>query len=83
MKQSILKQSDDQSSQDGEEVCKKPVNFMLTQERKAPVFLSRRVRLEANEAAIVSLTMRIFNQLGDDKQTCVVPNPNSEIAAVL
>ena len=49
-------------------------------ENKAPVFFSRRVRLKANEAAIVSLRLKNYNELSDDKQ---VPNPNSQNAAVL
>ena len=37
----------------------KPVKLIMVNEKKqAPVFLSRRVRLEANEAAIVSLRMK-------------------------
>ena len=35
----------------------KQVNLIMTNENKTPVFLSRRVRLKANEAAIVSLRM--------------------------
>ena len=52
-------------------------------EKKAPVFLSRSVRLKANEAAIVSLQMKNYNDLRDKKQVCIVPNPNSQSAAVL
>ena len=37
----------------------KPVNLITANENKARVFLSRRVRLKANEAAIVSLRMKI------------------------
>ena len=55
----------------------KPVNLILANENKAPVFLSRRVRLKANEAAIVSLRMKNYNELSDSKQVCIVPNPNS------
>ena len=33
----------------------KPVNLIMANENKAPVFLSRRVRLKANETAIISL----------------------------
>ena len=33
----------------------KPVNLIMANENKAPVFLSKRVRLKANEAAIVKL----------------------------
>ena len=60
----------------------KPVNLIMTNENKAPVFL-RRVRLKANEAAIVSLRMKNYNELSDNKQVCIVPNPNSQSAAVL
>ena len=48
-----------------------------------PVFLSRRVRLKANEAAIVGLRMKNYNELSDSKQVCTVPNPNSQSSAVL
>ena len=55
----------------------KPVNLIMANENKAPVFLSRRVRLKANEAAIVGLRMKNYNELSDNKQVCIVPNPNS------
>ena len=61
----------------------KPVNLIIANENKVPVFLSRRVRLKANEAAIVSLRMKKYNELSDNKQVCIVPNPNSQSAAVL
>ena len=61
----------------------KPVNLIMANENKAPVFLSRRVRLKANEAAIVSLRMKNYNELSDNKQVCIFPNPNSQSAAVL
>ena len=61
----------------------KPVNLIMANEIKAPVFLSRRVRLKANEAAIVGLRMKNYNELSDNKQVCIVPNPNSQSAAVL
>ena len=50
---------------------------------KRQVFLSRRVRLKANEAAIVGLQMKNYNELSDSKQICILPNPNSQSAAVL
>ena len=61
----------------------KPVNLIIANEKKAPVFLSRRVRLKANDAAIVSLRMKNYNELSDNKLVCIVPNPNSQSAAVL
>ena len=61
----------------------KLMNLTMTQVSKAPVSLSGRVRLKANEVAILSLRMRNYNELSDNKQVCVVPNPNSQIAAFL
>ena len=61
----------------------KPVNLIMANETKAPVFLSRRARLKANEAAIVSLRIKNYNELCDNKQVCIVPNPNRQSAAVL
>ena len=55
----------------------------MANENKAPVFLSRRVTLKSNEAAIVSLWMKKYNEVSDNKQVCIVPNPNSQSAAVL
>ena len=61
----------------------KPVNLIMTNENKAPVFLSRSVRLKANEAAIVRLRMKNYNEVSDNKQVCIVPKSNSQSAAVL
>ena len=36
-----------------------------------------------NDAAIVSLQMKKYNELSDNKQVCIVPNPNSQSAAIL
>ena len=55
----------------------------MANEIKAPVFLSRRVRLKANEAAVVSFRMKNYNEISDNKQVCIVPNPNSQSAAIL
>ena len=41
------------------------------------------MRLKANEAAIVSLRMKNYHELSDNKQVCIVPNPNSQNSAVL
>ena len=61
----------------------KPVNLIMANENKAPIFLSRRVRLKANEAAKESLRMKNNNELSDNKQLCIVRNPNSQSAAIL
>ena len=61
----------------------KPVNLNRTKENKAPVFFSRKVRLKGNELAIVNLRMKNYNELSDNKQVRIVPNPNSQSAAIL
>ena len=61
----------------------KPINLIMANENKAPVFLSRRFRLKANEAAKVNLRMQNYNELSENKQVRIVPNPNSQSAAVL
>ena len=61
----------------------KPVNLIMANENKAPVILSRRVRLKANEATIVSSRMKNYNKLSDNKQVCITPNSNSQNAAIL
>ena len=61
----------------------KPVNLIMANENNAPILLSRRVGLKANEAAIESLRMKNYNELSDNKQLCIVRNPNSQSAAIL
>ena len=61
----------------------KSLNLIMTNGSKAPVFLNRRLRLKANEAAVVSLISKIYNELSDNKQVCIKPNPNSQGTAIL
>ena len=61
----------------------KPVNLMMANENNSPVFLSMMARLKAKMAAIVSLRMKNYNELSDNKQVSIVPNPNSQSAAIL
>ena len=56
----------------------KPVKLIMEKEAKAPVFLSRTVRLKANEAAIISLRMKSYNE-----QVCKVPNQKGQSAAII
>ena len=60
-----------------------PINLIMANENKVPVFLSRRVRLKANEAAIVDLRKKNYTELVENKQLCVIPNPKSQTAAIL
>ena len=39
----------------------KPINLIMANENKAPVFLSRRVSLKVNEAAIEGFRMKNYN----------------------
>ena len=52
-------------------------------ESKAPVFLIRMVRLKADDAAIVSLRMMNYNELSDNNQVYIVPDPNNQSTAIL
>ena len=61
----------------------KPLNLIMVNENKFPLFLNRRVRLKANEAAIIGLRMKNYNELSDNKQVSIVPTPNSQRAAIL
>ena len=61
----------------------KPVNLIMANENKVSVFLNRRVSLKANEAAKVSLRIKIYTELSHNDQVCIVPNPNSQSAAIL
>ena len=61
----------------------KPVNLKMASENKVPVFLSRRVMLKANEGAIVSFRMKNYIELSDNKQVYIVPDPDSQSAAIL
>ena len=61
----------------------KPVNLIMASENKVPVFLSRRVMLKANEGAIVSFRMKNYIELSDNKQVYIVPDPDSQSAAML
>ena len=36
-----------------------------------------------SEAEIISLRMRDYNELSDNKQVCIVQNPKSQKAAIL
>ena len=55
----------------------------MANENKAPVLLSSRVRLKANEVSIVRLRMKSYNELSDNKQVCIVPNSNKQSAGTL
>ena len=62
---------------------KKPLNKIVINQAKVPIFLDRKVRLKPNQAVVATFRMRNLNELSNDRQVCLVPNPNSKISAIL
>ena len=62
---------------------KKPVNKNLFNQAKVPFFLDRKVRLKPNQAVIATFRTRNLNELSDNRQVCLVLNPNSKSSAIL
>ena len=58
---------------------KKPLNKILINQAKVPIFLDRKVRLKPNQAVVATFKMRNLNELSNDRQVCLVPNPNNKI----
>ena len=57
---------------------KRPINRIITDEIKVPIFLDRKVKLQPGQAVVAIFRMRNLNSLSDSKQVCLVPNPNSQ-----
>ena len=47
---------------------KKPLNKILINQAKVPIFLDRKVRLKPNQAVVATFRMRNLNELSNDKQ---------------
>ena len=62
---------------------KKPINRIITDESKVPIFLDRKVRLQPGQTVVAIFRMRNLNSLSDSKQVCLVPNPNSQSSVIL
>ena len=62
---------------------KKPLNKVLINQAKVPIFPDRKVRLKPNQAVVATFRMRNLNELSNDRQVCLVPNPNSKSSAIL
>ena len=62
---------------------KKPINRIITDENKVPIFLDRKVKLQPGQAEVAIFRMRHLNSLNDSKQVCLVPNPNSQSSVIL
>ena len=62
---------------------KKPFNKILINQSRVPIFLNRKVRSKPNQAVEATFRMRNLNELSNDRQVCLVPNPNSKSSAIL
>ena len=62
---------------------KRPLNKILINQAKVPIFLDRKIRLKPNQAVVATFRMRNLNELSNDRQVCLVPNPNSKSSAIL
>ena len=62
---------------------KKPINKILINQAKLPTFLNRKVKLKPHQIVIAAFRMRNLNELSNDKQLCLVSNPNSKSSAIL
>ena len=62
---------------------KRPINRIITDEKKVPIFFARKVKLQPGQAVIAIFRMRNINSLSDTKQVCLVPNPNSQSSVTL
>ena len=56
----------------------KPLNKILINLAKVPIFLDRKIRLKPNQAVVAKFRMRNLNELSNDRHVCLVPNPNSK-----
>ena len=56
---------------------KKPIDRIIIDENKVPIFLDRKVKLQPGQAVVAIFRMKNLNSLSDSKQVCLVPNPNS------
>ena len=62
---------------------KRPLNKILINQAKLAIFLDRKFRLKPNQAVVATFRMRNLNELSNDRQVCLVPNPNSKSSAIL
>ena len=51
---------------------KKPLNKILIDQAKVPIFLDRKVRRKPNQAVVATFRIRNLNELSNDRQVCLV-----------
>ena len=62
--------------------AKKPINKILINQEKVLIFLDRKLRLKPHQAVIATFRLRNQNELGNIRQVCLVPNPNTKSSAI-
>ena len=55
----------------------------MINQAKVPIFLYRKVKLKPNQDVVAAFRMRNLNELSNNRQVCLVPNPNSKTSAIL
>ena len=61
----------------------RPINRIVTDENKVPIFLDIKVKLQPGQVVVAICRMRNLNSLSDSKQVCLVPNPKSQNSEIL
>ena len=59
---------------------KKPINRIITDENKVPIFLDRKIKLQPGQEVVAVFRMRNLNSFSDSKQVCLVSNPKSKFS---
>ena len=62
---------------------KKRINNILINQAQVSIFLDRKLRLKPYQIVKATFRKRNLNELSNDKQLCLVPNPNSKSSAIL
>ena len=62
---------------------KKPINRIIRDENKVPIFLDKKVKLQPGPAVVAIFRMKNLNSLSDSKQVCLAPNPNRQNSVIL
>ena len=62
---------------------RRPINRIITDENKMPIFLDRKVKLQPGQAVIAIFRMRNLNFISDSKQVCLIPKPISQSSVIL
>ena len=62
---------------------RRPINRIVTDENKVPIFLDIKVKLAPGQAVVAICRMINLNSLSDSKQVCLVPNPKNQNSVIL